>query len=125
MTVQENVVTRTKGVKTDSWRDLETVYAQIEPLSGVEVTSAEQKEGIVQHRVRMRYRPNVGDVFQFLDGEPFEFLDGVFFEFVAASSTFRARYRLKFGARLFDIRDVQQLYPHDEFTVLRVEERVS
>lgn len=123
--VQKNYPTRTKGVKADDWRTLETVYARVEPLSGSEVVSADQKEGVVQHRITMRYRPNVGDVFQFLDGAVFEFLDGVDFEFVDAASDILARYRIKYGTKLFDIRDVQQMYPHDEFTVLRCDEVVT
>lgn len=123
--VQKNYPTRTKGVKADDWRTLETVYARIEPLRGTEASSADQKEAVNQHRVTMRYRPNVGDVFQFLNGDVFEFLDGEDFEFVDAASDILARYRIKFGSRVFDIRDVQQLYPHDEFTVLRVDEVVT
>ena len=101
------------------------MYARVEPLRGSEGSTASQKESIQESRVTMRYRPNVGDVFQFLNGDVFEFLDGVDFEFVDASSDILARYRVKYGSRLFDIRDIQQLYPQDEFTVLRVEEVIT
>ena len=123
--IQKNYPTRTAGVRTDDWRTLETVYARVEPLRGSEGSTASQKESIQESRVTMRYRPNVGDVFQFLNGDVFEFLDGVDFEFVDASSDILARYRVKYGSRLFDIRDIQQLYPQDEFTVLRVEEVIT
>ena len=123
--MQKNYPTRVKGVRSDDWRTLETVYARVEPLRGTEVTAADQKEALNLHRVTMRYRPNVGDVFQFLNGDVFEFLDGEDFEFVDAASDIIGRYRIKYGSLLFDIRDIQQMYPHDEYTVLRVEEVVT
>jgi hypothetical protein len=123
--VQKNYPARVQGVKSDDWRTLETIYARIEPLRGSERIYGSQKEAVNQHRITMRYRPNVGDVFEFLDGSVFQFLTGENFEFVDAASDILGRYRLKFGNKLFDIRDVQQLYPHDEFTVVRVEEVVT
>lgn len=123
--IQKNYPTREKGVKSDDWRTLETVYARVEPLRGSESATASQKEALVDYRITMRYRPNVGDVFQFLTLDVFEFLDGEDFEFVDAASDILSRYRVVYGSKTLDIKDVQQLYPHSEFTVLRAEEVIT
>ena len=151
VTLQQNFPTRSQGVKTDVWSDIATVYARVEPLRGSEVTSAEQREALNLHRVTMRYRPVLTELFQFLDGDTFDdlsgdpfvflgygldalqyldgtevdFLDGYPFNLLARKEGPPGKFRVRFGTRYFDIRDVQQLYPHDEFTVMRVEEVVT
>ena len=109
----------------DEWNDLETVYARVEPLRGVEASTAGQKEATIQHRITMRYRPNVGAFFNFIDGDFFQFLDGQRFEFVETRGEILGRYRIRYKDKFFDIRDVQQMHPHDEFTVVRAEEVVT
>lgn len=147
ITIQQNFPHRINGVKQDAWGDVATVYARVEPLSGREVPTASQIEGRVLHRITMRFRPRLADQFQFLDGTGFNFLDGEPFIFTGLTDPIQflndevwqfldgddflyvnapdgplPRFRIKFGNRTLDIRDVQQLYPHDEFTVLRAEE---
>lgn len=122
ITFQQNEFTRTKGVRSDNWIDAATVWARVEPLRGTEVTAASQKEGRNRHKVTLRYRPTVTEQFQYLDGTDFTFLDGELFLFIGTADEVESRLRIKFGSRFFDIRDVRQLYPHDELTVLEVEE---
>ena len=48
------------GEVTKTWSDVATVWASIEPLTGREKWLAEQVQAAATHRVRMRYRSDVG-----------------------------------------------------------------
>lgn len=55
-------VTRTDdegGGHTEAWTNTATVWAAIEPLTGVEALRGMQLSARVTHRVRMRYRAGV------------------------------------------------------------------
>lgn len=67
-----------QGGYTPMWRDVETVLASIQPISGNEALVARQLQDTVTHKVVMRYRPGI-----------------------------TAAMRLKFGTRLFNIREVR------------------
>ena len=45
------------GGITEAWSDLRTVWAEVEPLTGSEVLSADQIKAHVTHRIRMRHDP--------------------------------------------------------------------
>lgn len=125
VTIQKNTPTRVKGVRTDNWRDVNEVYANVRTLRGSERSMADQKESVLSHEVTMRYRASLSDDFEFLDGEIFEFLDGERFTFLIGDTEALARYRVKFGNRFFDIRSVLHPEPRREHTVMRVEEVVT
>jgi len=103
MTIQRNDATRTKGVKqADDWQDVETVYAELRPLSARELRIAEQNREIVTHEVMMRYRDDLG----------------------ASDTEVFPRYRLSLSGRTFDVRSVENVDFRNRTTRLRVEERV-
>lgn len=73
-------VTRTPdgiGGYTETWTDVATVWAAVEPLRGRELFDAEQVQSEITHRVRIRYRSGVD-----------------------------SSMRVRFGARLFRIQSV-------------------
>lgn len=57
--IQTAATSRTdSGFATQTWTTQETVWASVEPISGRELMEADQVEGAVTHRVRMRYTAN-------------------------------------------------------------------
>jgi SPP1 family predicted phage head-tail adaptor len=90
---QPNDVPDGAGGFTRSWSDLASVWARIEPLSGAERLRAVQLESAVSHRVTLRYREGVS-----------------------------ASLRLKFGARVFNIRAVINLEERKDYLDLLCEE---
>lgn len=125
VTFQRNDVVRTKGVKTDRWVDMETVYASVEPVSGGETVTALQKNGRVMYRIETRYRPTVeGADFKFLDGTLFTFLDGTQFTFLGINTGPLARHRVTVNGKECDVREVLTKSRNPAVTVLTVEERV-
>lgn len=75
------------------WRDLDTVWANVQPISGNEALVARQLQDTVTHKVTMRYRTSV-----------------------------TAAMRLKFGTRLFNIREVRNFDERNHKLELRCEE---
>lgn len=65
------------GAETASWTTSETIWANVEPLSGQELERAQQVAAEVTHQVTCRYR-----------------------------STLTRKNRIKFGTRYFDINAV-------------------
>ena len=60
--IQERSITRVNGVKTDDgWATIETVYGSLEPMNGYERRIAEQNGLIASHKIRMRYRADLGN----------------------------------------------------------------
>jgi len=123
--IQHNVPTRTKGVRADNWLTLETVYAKIRTLGGMEVVRADQKEGLLTHEVETRYRANFGGILQDTTGEPLQATDGTYIELSGTYSEMLPRYRLSYAGRTFSIEGVVHPYPGNDRTVLRVREVVS
>jgi len=79
--IQENTPTRNAvGEEVDSWTTVATVWASIEPLSGVELLNAQQVAAETTVRIGLRYRSGV-----------------------------TAAHRIKFGARIFDINVVSNV----------------
>lgn len=77
-------------------RDLDTVWASIQPISGNEALVARQLQDTVTHKVVMRYRAGV-----------------------------TAAMCLKFGTRMFNIREVRNLDERNHTLELRCEEGVA
>ena len=65
------------GQPLTGWDDVATVWASVEPISGRELLAAQQMQGEVTHRVRLRYRAGI-----------------------------TTAQRILFGARVFDIQSV-------------------
>ena len=122
--IQHNVKTTTKGVKSDTWRSLETVYARVEPLRSSERRVAGQNAEIVTHSVVVRYRNNFGGVLELVGGGILEFISGDPFEFSGTFTKMLPRYRLVFGTRTFDIRSALHKNPRKRFTTLMCSEIV-
>ena len=60
ITIQQKTVTQdTAGVITETWADLVTVWAAIEPLTGREKFLAQQVYTDMTTRVRIRYRSGI------------------------------------------------------------------
>lgn len=78
------------------WNDVGQVWASVQPISGQEALVARQLQDTVTHKVRMRWRPNV-----------------------------RAAMRLKWGARIFNIREVRNIDERNTWLELRCEEGVA
>jgi SPP1 family predicted phage head-tail adaptor len=78
------------------WKDVATVHASIQPLSGQEALVARQLQDTVTHKVVMRYRAGV-----------------------------TAKHRLRFGTRLFNIREVRNIDERNWKLELRCEEGVA
>jgi SPP1 family predicted phage head-tail adaptor len=49
------------GAPTQTWVDLATVWADIQPLSGREARIAERLSSRVSHQITLRYRAEFGD----------------------------------------------------------------
>lgn len=134
--IQHNVESRTKGVRTDNWLTLETVYARIKTMGAKEfvggVTGAQgeilragQREGLFTHEVEVRHRDNFGGILQYLDGSPVELVGGGYVELSGTYNQMLPRYRLQFGTRVFNIHSVIHPYPGNDKTVMRVKEVVT
>lgn len=78
ITLQQKVETRDEfGGVTETWQDVATIHAAIEPLKGREFFAAQQVQADTTGRIRIRYREGV----------------------VPAM-------RAKFGARVYDLQSV-------------------
>lgn len=93
---QETRVEDGYGGFTVTWADVATVWAGIQPISGNEALVARQLQDSITHKVVMRYRAGV----------------------VAAM-------RLKFGTRVFNIREVRNFDERNWKLELRCEEGVA
>lgn len=62
------------GENSDSWATIDTVYAEVEPLSSFESTRAGQPVGQVAYRVTVRSRPRAG--LNYVSGGPIMLLSG-------------------------------------------------
>lgn len=78
LVIQRRVETRDAiGGISARWATLATRWGSVEPLTGRELTYAQQVEALVTHRIEMRYFPNLAPT-----------------------------YRLKYGDRVFQIESV-------------------
>ena len=60
VTLQNRVTTKDDfGQTIESWTDLKTVWASVEPISGRELLSSQQTLGEITHRIRTRYRNGI------------------------------------------------------------------
>ncbi len=89
----ENPTTDSAGGYVLAWTDVATVWAEIKPLSGNEVFTAQHLEGHITHHVLMRYRSDV-----------------------------TTDMRLSYNGRLFNIRAVLNMEERNQWTELLVEE---
>ena len=63
VTLQGRVVTQSSsGAVTETWSDLDTVWAKIQPLKGREFWQAQQTSSELDVRVTIRYRKNISTV---------------------------------------------------------------
>jgi SPP1 family predicted phage head-tail adaptor len=58
---QPAVVKDALGAPTQTWTDLATVWADIQPLSGREARIADRIAAEVSHQITVRYRPEFDD----------------------------------------------------------------
>lgn len=84
------------GGFTLTWADVATVWGAVEPLKGMERLRAQQIEAPVTHSVTIRHRTDVS-----------------------------TKERIKFGTRLFNIRDVINPDERDRWLELLCEEGVA
>ena len=87
---RQGLVADGAGGFTNTWVDDQTVWAKIEPLTGMESLTAEQLTGDSQFRFVIRYTN--------------DFL-----------YTFNSEYRIKYGSRFFNIHSVKVLDFENEF----------
>lgn len=83
-----------QGGYTDTWTDGDTVFASIEPIKAWEKMQAQQMQVPVTHKITMRYRSDV----------------------TAAS-------RLKFGTRIFWVKEVINVEERNRFLIIKAQER--
>lgn len=57
------------GEVVQSWQDVATVWASVEPLRGREYVEAAAAQANVDHRIRMRYRAGIGPAMRVKFGE--------------------------------------------------------
>ena len=61
--LQGRVVTQTSsGAVTETWSNLDTVWAKIQPLKGKEFWQAQQMSSELDVRVTIRYRKNISTI---------------------------------------------------------------
>lgn len=93
VTIEANTPTASDyGENADSWSALETVYADVKPVSDAETFRAGMAVGTVSHRITMRYREDIGanDVTM---AERYRFVyDSRSFEIVGVTESDRRRY---------------------------------
>ena len=58
---QPSVVKDALGAPTQTWTDVATVWADIQPISGRETRMADRIAAEVSHQITVRYRPAFGD----------------------------------------------------------------
>lgn len=87
-----------QGGFVKAWTDTATVWGSLEPLSGRERLQAQQVQGLVTHKVRIRYRSSV---------------------------TVTASMRVKFGTRTFNIREIRNAEERNVYLDLMVEENTG
>ena len=85
-----------QGGVTESWVDGDTVYASVEPVKGYERFQASQMQTPVTHKIVMRYRADV-----------------------------TTGSRLKFGTRVFWVKEALNLEEQNRFLEIRAIERVA
>lgn len=124
VTIQQNLHTRTNGVKSDSWVDIETVYARIKTMGGSEVVRADQKEAVFSHEIETRYRGNFGSVLELVEGGLLELVEGGYLYLVGFGEML-PRYRAKFGTKIFNIYSVVQPYSGTDKVIFRAKEVVT
>ena len=94
VTIQGRVVTQsTTGMEIETWSDLDTVWACVQPIKGKEFWQAQQISSKLDMRVTIRYRSNVSTL-----------------------------NRLKYGNRYFDIVAVINTDERNRFLTLMCEE---
>ncbi len=126
LTLQKNTPTTVKGVNTDVWTDMGTVYGHIRTMRGVERERGSQKESVTTHEIRMRYRSSLAaSLWAYIGGGSFSFIGGGEMQFLFGGTEMLARYRVKFGSKYFEVRSVLQPDPRRLYTVMRVEEVVT
>jgi SPP1 family predicted phage head-tail adaptor len=95
VTVQTAVqVSDGQGGFTETWTDGPTVWASIEPLKGYERVQAMQTQSPQTHKITVRYTPDI----------------------TSAS-------RLKFGTRVFGVKEVLNTEERNRFLVIKAIER--
>ena len=128
VSIQENTPTRIKGVRTDSWNEVDEVWAEIKTMGGAERQSADQKESVVTHEIHMRFRAaSISSLFEFIYDEIFHFISGPSFQFIfnEVPGFVQSKYRIVFGSTVFDVRGVVHPDPRRETTIMRVQEVVT
>ncbi len=94
VTVQEKTrATDSQGGWTDTWTDSTTVWASIEPKKAYERFQGGQLQTPATHLVKMRYKAGI-----------------------------TAKSRLKYGTRVFEVKEVRNLEENDEFLDILVVE---
>ncbi|GIV86627.1 MAG: hypothetical protein KatS3mg054_0656 [Chloroflexus sp.] len=60
VTIQQLAVTQnTYGEQVETWTDLRSVWASIEPLRGQEYIASKTMQAAVDHRIRLRYAADI------------------------------------------------------------------
>lgn len=91
----------TTGAQVNTWTSLGTFDAKVSPLSGREQIAAHSVGSEVTHEITLRYDP-------------------IFADPIAAGS-----YRVRYGARLFDVRSVLNDDERDRMVTLQAVEGLS
>jgi len=93
---QKTVARSQRGAEVVAWTDVITVWAAVEPSTGREAMDQKQEQAEINHRIRIRYRPEV----------------------VPA-------WRIQWGARTFDIQSVTHTNSRQRETVIMAREVVA
>lgn len=88
--------TDTGGGLAQVWADVDKVYVSIEPKNGSESFRQGQIQDKTTHELTMRYRTDID-----------------------------TKYRIKYGARLFNINHIKNIDERDRFLLLTCEEGVA
>jgi SPP1 family predicted phage head-tail adaptor len=98
---QRSTAQDTTGAQVNTWTSLGTFDANVSPVTGRELVTAQAIGAEISHEVTLRYDP-------------------IFADPVAASA-----YRVRYGTRLFDVKGVVNDEERDRMITLRCTEGLS
>lgn len=103
----------------ETWTTVDTIYADIRPMSANETIVASQRFGTVTHKMVTRHREDEEDL-SFVDGTDWTFITGEPVSLVVNRSPAQ---RAQYGGRTFDIIgqwDIGERHRFDEFLLREI-----
>jgi len=115
VTLQRNTPTASAyGENADSWATVETLYAEVVPLSSFESGHAGQPVGQVSYRVTVRHRPRWS--LNYISGGPIMLLNGQPLTGVEGRYRPRPGDRWVYRTKALEITGVEDVHEHHRYT---------